>query len=139
MKDRVMIIGVIVAIHVIVISLFIFTGDENASDSSTDVPTTDLSQEQNLEVSDSELDNSSDLNLDKTDEQLRNDLVNELNSGVDNAQTYIVEKGDSLMVISKKFYGSSKHYNYIFEANKDKMKSPSSVRIGQKLVIPPAP
>lgn len=134
MKDRFMIIGVIVAIHVIVISLFIFTGNDNSTDN-LDTPTSD----QNLEIPDSALNDTSELNLDKTDEQLRDELVSELTAGTENNQTYIVEKGDSLMVISKKFYGSSKHYKYIFEANKDTLKSPSSVRIGQKLIIPPTP
>jgi len=136
MKDRIMIIGVIVAIHVIVISLFIFTGDDSSTEDSVyNTPDT----EESIDIPDSALNDSSELDLDMTDEQLRDDMVNKLTAGAENNQTYIVEKGDSLMVISKKFYGSSRHYNYIFEANKDTLKSPSSVRIGQKLIIPPAP
>jgi nucleoid-associated protein YgaU len=58
------------------------------------------------------------------------------------AKTYVVEKGDSLAVIAKKFYGpeeGNKKVNIarIFEANRKLLKSPDELQIGQKLVIPP--
>ena len=135
MKDRLLIVTVIVAIHIIVISMFIFTGDDNTE------------QLKGSEFDDNSPDTTSDLvpqttqidEQNNTPEQQRDQLFSDLTSSETSGQSYIVESGDSLMVISKKFYGSSKHYNYIFEANKDTMKSASSVRIGQKLIIPPAP
>lgn len=56
-------------------------------------------------------------------------------------KTYVVKSGDTLCGISKMFYGSSKHYKLIFEANRSLLKTESSLSIGQKLRIPrpPAP
>lgn len=51
---------------------------------------------------------------------------------------YVVQSGDTLGKIAKHFYGSAGKYMVIFEANKDKMKDPNSVRVGQELTIPNA-
>jgi nucleoid-associated protein YgaU len=52
-------------------------------------------------------------------------------------QTYTVEKGDTLSAISKKFYGNANLYMRIFEANRDQLKDPDKIQIGQVLKIPP--
>ena len=51
-------------------------------------------------------------------------------------QFYTVIKGDWLSKISKKVYGSSKHYNMIYEANKPMLTDPDEIYPGQVLVIP---
>lgn len=51
-------------------------------------------------------------------------------------RTYTVERGDSLSSISRKFYGSSKYYKLIFEANRDIIPSEKALRPGQVLKIP---
>lgn len=51
-------------------------------------------------------------------------------------QTYVVQKGDTLQKISQKFYGTTKKYLYLYESNKDVMKTKDSLRVGQKLTIP---
>jgi nucleoid-associated protein YgaU len=58
------------------------------------------------------------------------------------SKTYVVDKGDSLAAIAKKFYGpeeGNKKVNIarIFEANRKLLKSPDELQIGQKLTIPP--
>ena|ERR1051325_10739718 len=52
------------------------------------------------------------------------------------AQTYTVRPGDSLSKISKEFYGDPNQYMRIFEANRDKLKDPDQIQVGQQLVIP---
>lgn len=52
------------------------------------------------------------------------------------ARFYTVQSGDSLGAISIKFFGSTEHYNAIFEANRGLLSSPDRIRIGQRLVIP---
>ena len=52
--------------------------------------------------------------------------------------TYVVQKGDTLEKIAKKFYGSPKKWYRIYKANKGTLKAPDRIRPGQKLVIPPA-
>jgi len=47
-----------------------------------------------------------------------------------------VVAGDTLSKIAKKFYGSANEYMKIFEANKDQLKDPDKIRVGQKLKIP---
>jgi len=49
---------------------------------------------------------------------------------------YIVNKGDCLWNIAKVYYGDGSKYTKIYNANKDKIKNPSLIYPGQKLVIP---
>jgi nucleoid-associated protein YgaU len=53
--------------------------------------------------------------------------------------TYTVEDGDTLSAISQLFYGTVRHANLIFEANRDQLRSVNSVRAGQVIRIPPRP
>lgn len=52
--------------------------------------------------------------------------------------TYTVQKGDCLWNIAKKFYGNGSKYTKIYEANKDKIRNPNLIYVGQVLVIPSA-
>lgn len=52
------------------------------------------------------------------------------------SRTYVVEKGDTLQKISEKMYGTTKRWKKIYEANKDALKSPDMIKVGQRLVIP---
>ena len=52
-------------------------------------------------------------------------------------RSYVVQKGDSLYAISRKFYGDSSHIDRIFQANRDSLPSKNSLRVGQTLRIPP--
>jgi chromosome segregation ATPase len=49
---------------------------------------------------------------------------------------YTVAAGDTLSKISKKYYGSSEHWNEILEANRDVIRDPRSLTLGSKLKIP---
>jgi LysM repeat protein len=51
-------------------------------------------------------------------------------------QTYTVKSGDTLSKIAQQFYGKSSEYTKIFEANRDKLKDPDKIQVGQELVIP---
>lgn len=51
-------------------------------------------------------------------------------------QTYVVQSGDTLVSISRKFYKSAKHWKEILEANKKDIRDPKDLTIGQTLVIP---
>ena len=52
------------------------------------------------------------------------------------APTHTVVKGETLGAIAKHWYGQSKAYNEIFEANKGSMASADAVAVGQQLTIP---
>jgi len=52
------------------------------------------------------------------------------------AGDYVVQDGESLWVISKRFYGKGSRWGEIFEANRDLLTSPESVRKGMTLRIP---
>lgn len=56
-----------------------------------------------------------------------------------NFQQYKVEKNDTLQKISQKFYGTTKKWQKIFEANKETLKTPDRIRPGQTLNIPVLP
>jgi nucleoid-associated protein YgaU len=52
-------------------------------------------------------------------------------------QTYTVKAGDTLSRISKEFYGDANEYMRIFYANRDKLKDPDRIQVGQELAVPP--
>lgn len=52
------------------------------------------------------------------------------------ANTYEVVKGDSLWKIAQNFYGSGAEWTVIYEANKDTVKNPDQIWVGQLLVNP---
>ncbi len=54
----------------------------------------------------------------------------------DATQYHEVVKGDTLWKIAEKYYGDGNLYKDIFEANKDILKDPNMIKIGQKLRIP---
>lgn len=56
--------------------------------------------------------------------------------GASGGQTYTVKSGDTLSKISKQFYGDSNAYMPIFYANRDKLKDPNTIQIGQQLTVP---
>ncbi|NNK16378.1 MAG: LysM peptidoglycan-binding domain-containing protein [Sulfitobacter sp.] len=53
-------------------------------------------------------------------------------------RVYTVEPGDSLAYISLQFYGRPNAYLRIFEANRETLRSPDLIKIGQRLIIPKA-
>ena len=54
-------------------------------------------------------------------------------------RSYVVQSGDSLYAISRKFYGDSSHIDHIFQANRDSLPNKDSLKPGQTLRIPPLP
>jgi nucleoid-associated protein YgaU len=56
--------------------------------------------------------------------------------GVSRGQTYTVKSGDTLSKISKEVYGDANEYMGIFYANRDKLKDPDMIQVGQQLTIP---
>lgn len=51
---------------------------------------------------------------------------------------YTVRAGDTLSKISKEFYGSTNDYMKIFNANRDQLRDPDKINVGQELKIPAA-
>jgi len=49
---------------------------------------------------------------------------------------YVVKKGDSLSKIAKEQLGAAHRWKYLYELNKDSIKSPDRLRVGQKIIIP---
>jgi LysM repeat protein len=47
-----------------------------------------------------------------------------------------VEAGDTLSSISRRYYGTPNRWMEIFEANRDRMASPNSLRVGMEIRIP---
>jgi len=54
-------------------------------------------------------------------------------------EVYVVEKGDTLGDISERFYGTSRYWKLIFEANRDLLSNPDRLVVGMELTIPPLP
>lgn len=49
---------------------------------------------------------------------------------------HIVQKGESLWSIAKKYYGNGAKCNILYHANKDKIKNPNLIVVGWKLKVP---
>ncbi len=54
----------------------------------------------------------------------------------DATQWHEVTKGETLWKIAERYYGDGSLYPKIFDANKDVLKDPNLIRVGQKLRIP---
>jgi LysM repeat protein len=51
-------------------------------------------------------------------------------------RSYTVRSGDSLSVIAERYYGSSAHWQWIYEANRSKISNPNEIYVGESLTIP---
>lgn len=51
-------------------------------------------------------------------------------------EKYAVRKGDTLQKISQQFYGTTKKWNKIYEANKGALKGPDKIYPGQTINVP---
>ena len=51
-------------------------------------------------------------------------------------RVHTVVSGDTLTSIASKYYGDASKYTKIYEANKDTLPDPNSLKVGQKLKIP---
>ena len=60
-------------------------------------------------------------------------------AGENGVRYYYVAKGDGLQAIAQKMYGKASMWKIIQDANKDTLGDRGILKIGQKLVIPPAP
>ena len=56
--------------------------------------------------------------------------------GGKSGETYTVKAGDNLSKISKQFYGDANEYMRIFYANRDQLRDPDKIQVGQQLAIP---
>src|SRR5437867_1691566 len=52
------------------------------------------------------------------------------------SRTYVVQSGDTLASISRKFYKSSARWETILDANKENIANPAKLKVGQTLIIP---
>lgn len=52
------------------------------------------------------------------------------------AQTYTVQKGDTLSAIAQQHYGKASRWHAIFDANRDQLEDPDLIRPGQVLKLP---
>jgi nucleoid-associated protein YgaU len=53
-------------------------------------------------------------------------------------QIYTVVTGDNLSKIAQHFYGKASDWQQIYKANRDTVKDPDKLSVGQTLKIPPA-
>lgn len=53
-----------------------------------------------------------------------------------NVEYYVIASGDTLSKIAKRVYGNANDYMRIFEANREVIKDPDKIYVGQKIRIP---
>lgn len=52
------------------------------------------------------------------------------------AQEYIIKQGDSLSKLAERFYNSMNKWEKIYEANRESVKNPNYIYVGQRIMIP---
>ena len=57
-------------------------------------------------------------------------------AATEKVEYYEIVSGDTLSGVAKKFYGNASKYMRIFEANKEVIKDPDKIYVGQKIRIP---
>ena len=57
-------------------------------------------------------------------------------AAVEEVEYYEIASGDTLSAIAKRFYGNGSLYPRIFEANREVIKDPDKIYVGQKIRIP---
>ena len=57
-------------------------------------------------------------------------------AATEKVEYYEIVSGDTLSAVSKKYYGKSSAYMRIFEANREVIKDPNKIYVGQKIRIP---
>ena len=69
-----------------------------------------------------------------------NKVINNTNQSLeDESETveyYLIQSGDTLSKVAKQYYGDASAYNRIFEANREVIKNPDLIFVGQKIRIP---
>jgi len=58
---------------------------------------------------------------------------------IERPKQHAVKSGESLSSISRAVYGHSRHWRVIYQANRDKVSSPSRLAVGTTLTLPPLP
>lgn len=58
------------------------------------------------------------------------------NEPVTATRTYVVQKGDSLSKISSRFYGTTKYWKEVYNANKERIGNMNQLKVGTELTIP---
>lgn len=53
-----------------------------------------------------------------------------------NVEYYVIESGDTLSTLAKRYYGDAMAYMRIFEANRGVIENPDKIFVGQKIRIP---
>ncbi|MBT8137311.1 MAG: peptidoglycan-binding protein LysM [Gammaproteobacteria bacterium] len=56
--------------------------------------------------------------------------------GEPKVEFYVIQSGDTLSKLAKKYYGDAMQYPKIFEANREIIEDPDKIYVGQKIRIP---
>ncbi|HOI56832.1 MAG TPA: LysM domain-containing protein, partial [Phycisphaerae bacterium] len=51
-------------------------------------------------------------------------------------RTYTVQKGDTLFSLARRFYGNQARWKDIYNANRDTIRDPNTLKVGQVLKLP---
>ncbi|MCP4283539.1 MAG: peptidoglycan-binding protein LysM [Gammaproteobacteria bacterium] len=67
--------------------------------------------------------------------EVKADEVNVPETG-SKAEYYVIKSGDTLSALAKEYYGNAMDYPRIFDANREVIKDPDKIFVGQKIRIP---
>jgi tetratricopeptide (TPR) repeat protein len=71
-----------------------------------------------------------------TDKSQEGDISSKKTATKKGDRSYVVQSGDTLFSISRKFYKSPKRWKAILDANRKSIRDPKKLTVGQALIIP---
>jgi LysM repeat protein len=71
-----------------------------------------------------------------TDKSQESDTSSKKTASKKGNRSYVVQSGDTLFSISRKFYKSTKRWKEILDANRKNIRDPKKLTVGQTVVIP---
>jgi LysM repeat protein len=61
------------------------------------------------------------------------------NPGITFPATHVVKSGENLQKIAEKYYGDKNQWRHIYKENSSRIRNSNTLRIGQRIIIPPPP
>ncbi len=121
--------GILAALAVLVVA-FVFFFDNIKSFFTSEDPVKKIEQKK------AEPDKEKLVEKERVSEKTETVVVTEKEKPAVDGEEYIIQPGDKLISISKKFYGNFSDWKIIYRANKDVIKNPTLIYPGHKIVIP---
>ena len=71
-----------------------------------------------------------------SDPKRKSEKLAQVSKSASGSTEHVVKAGDTLSHLALQYYGNARKWQQIYEANKETMKNPNYIYIGQKVLVP---